>query len=348
MRCGSSRPRSTASTSTSSTSGRARGRVPLIMTHGWPGSVIEMIDSVGPLTDPTAHGGSAEDAFHLALPCLPGYGSRASRSRSAGHGPDRRGLGRAHAPPRLHPLRGPGRRRGRRRQRRDGPPGTEGLIGIHTNLLVRRERHHADGHRRGTRRGGADRHLRAVRKRLLVEMATRPQAIGYACWSRRRGRVDDRPDTDELRTSLAGLRRTGSRGGLTRDHVLDNVTLDGWRAAAPPRPAYWEAYGRTRGRGRQPLPTSDPVGHDVPRRDWRTRAAGSRTHPNVSYFNEADRADFGAWEEPELFAPRCGPRSAITRRAVGDHRRRADGRVTRAQPTPVPIGQLTPVPPRPQ
>src|SRR5204863_6560930 len=48
--------------------------LPLIMTHGWPGSVIEMIDSVGPLTDPAAHGGSAEDAFHLVLPSLPGYG----------------------------------------------------------------------------------------------------------------------------------------------------------------------------------------------------------------------------------------------------------------------------------
>src|SRR5581483_8825505 len=48
--------------------------LPLIMTHGCPGSVVEMIDSVGPLTDPTAHGGSAEDAFHLVLPSLPGYG----------------------------------------------------------------------------------------------------------------------------------------------------------------------------------------------------------------------------------------------------------------------------------
>src|SRR5438094_7382770 len=48
--------------------------LPLIMTHGWPGSVMELIDSVGPLTDPTAHGGSAEDAFHLVLPSLPGYG----------------------------------------------------------------------------------------------------------------------------------------------------------------------------------------------------------------------------------------------------------------------------------
>src|SRR3712207_4023956 len=48
--------------------------LPLIMTHGWPGSVVELLDTVGPLTDPTAHGGSAEDAFHLVLPSLPGYG----------------------------------------------------------------------------------------------------------------------------------------------------------------------------------------------------------------------------------------------------------------------------------
>src|SRR3954447_7241459 len=51
-----------------------RNALPLIMTHGWPGSVIEMLDSVGPLTDPTAHGGTATDAFHLVLPSLPGYG----------------------------------------------------------------------------------------------------------------------------------------------------------------------------------------------------------------------------------------------------------------------------------
>src|SRR5580765_2622538 len=53
---------------------RHEDALPLIMTHGWPGSVIEMLDSVGPLTDPTAHGGAPEDAFHLVLPSLPGYG----------------------------------------------------------------------------------------------------------------------------------------------------------------------------------------------------------------------------------------------------------------------------------
>src|SRR5690348_3730159 len=53
---------------------RHEGALPLVMTHGWPGSVIELLETIGPLTDPTAHGGSAEDAFHLVLPSLPGYG----------------------------------------------------------------------------------------------------------------------------------------------------------------------------------------------------------------------------------------------------------------------------------
>ena len=89
--------------------------LPLIMTHGWPGSVIELLETVGPLTDPTAHGGDAEDAFHLVLPSLPGYGfsGRADRAR-LGRRPHRARLGGADAPPRLHALRRPGRRRGGR------------------------------------------------------------------------------------------------------------------------------------------------------------------------------------------------------------------------------------------
>ena len=111
--------------------------LPLIMTHGWPGSVVELLDTVGPLTDPTAHGGSAEDAFHLVLPSLPGTASRASRSRSAGTW-----AWTARAWAELM------RRLGYTRyvaQGGDvgagvtdamGRQAPEGLIGIHTNLLV--------------------------------------------------------------------------------------------------------------------------------------------------------------------------------------------------------------------
>ena len=80
------------------------------MTHGWPGSVIELLETVGPLTDPTAHGGRAEDAFHLVLPSIPGYGFSAEPDRARlGSWPHRTRLGGADAPPRLHTLRRAGR-----------------------------------------------------------------------------------------------------------------------------------------------------------------------------------------------------------------------------------------------
>ena len=116
---------------------RHENALPLIMTHGWPGSVIELLDTVGPLTDPTAHGGTAEDAFHLVLPSLPGYGfsERACRARLGGR-PHRTRVGGADGPPRLQALRRPGRRHGRSRHGRDGSPAVEGLVGYHLNLLT--------------------------------------------------------------------------------------------------------------------------------------------------------------------------------------------------------------------
>ena len=87
---------------------RHEDALPLIMTHGWPGSVIELLDVVGPLTDPTAHGGRAEDAFDLVLPSLPGYGFSGEPSRDRlGRRPHRGRLGGADAPPRLHPATSP-------------------------------------------------------------------------------------------------------------------------------------------------------------------------------------------------------------------------------------------------
>ena len=86
--------------------------LPLIMTHGWPGSVIELLETIGPLTDPTAHGGHADDAFHLVLPSIPGYGF-SDEPTELGWGPIRIGIrvGRVDATPRVHPLRRAGRRR---------------------------------------------------------------------------------------------------------------------------------------------------------------------------------------------------------------------------------------------
>src|SRR3954468_5390700 len=111
--------------------------LPLIMTHGWPGSVVEMIDSVGPLTDPTAHGGSAEDAFHLVLPSLPGYGLSAEPVE-IGWDLGRTARAWAELMHRLGYTRyvAQGGDVGAGVTDAMGRQTPEGLVGIHTNLLV--------------------------------------------------------------------------------------------------------------------------------------------------------------------------------------------------------------------
>ena len=161
---------------------RHENALPLIMTHGWPGSVIEMLDSVGPLTDPTAHGGSAEDAFHLVLPSLPGYGFSGEPvevgwdlGRTAGAWAelmDRLGYTRYVAQ---------GGDVGAGVTDAMGRQAPEGLIGIHTNLLVPALS--------GTMPTDTDEERAAAAQiatfqqsgnGYFVEMATRPQTIGYA------------------------------------------------------------------------------------------------------------------------------------------------------------------------
>ena len=96
--------------------------LPMIVTHGWPGSIIEQLKIIDPLTNPTAHGGSAADAFHLVIPSLPGYGF-SGKPTAPGWNPrqHRQGVGDADAAPRLHAVRGAGRRLGQRRHGDDGP-----------------------------------------------------------------------------------------------------------------------------------------------------------------------------------------------------------------------------------
>ena len=286
--------------------------LPLIMTHGWPGSVIELIDSVGPLTNPTAHGGSAEDAFDLVLPSLPGYGLSGEPVEIGWD------LGRtARAWTELM------RRLGYTRyvaQGGDvgagvtdamGRQAHEGLIGIHTNLLV-------------PALGGAmptqTDEERAAAAQIatfsqsgngyFVEMATRPQTIGYAlldspvalaAWM-----IDH--DTDAY-YKIAGAFVDGQpSGNLTRDNILDNITLywlTGTGASAAR--SYWEAYGPDApAAGAQPLPPpAIPFGFTTfPGEIWRTpRSWVEASYPNVSYFHEVDKGGhFAAWEEPELFA----------------------------------------------
>jgi len=147
---------------------RHEDALPLIMTHGWPGSVIELLETIGPLTDPTAHGGQAQDAFHLVLPSLPGYGF-SSEPTELGWNVGRVAQAWAQLMHRLGYTAyvAQGGDVGAAVTDAMGRQAPEGLLGIHMNLLVSAGRPPASGVRAGTRGGGAARHLQGERLRLL-------------------------------------------------------------------------------------------------------------------------------------------------------------------------------------
>jgi pimeloyl-ACP methyl ester carboxylesterase len=288
--------------------------LPLIMTHGWPGSVIEQIDTVGPLTDPTAHGGSAEDAFHLVLPSLPGYGF-SSRPAELGWNLGRVARAWAVLMKRLGYARyaAQGGDVGAGVTDAMGRLASEGLIGIHTNLLVpalndptvlpaNTEQEQAAL--------AAIKTFQTTGNGYFVEQSTRPQTIGYplqdspvslAAW------VIDH-DTDAYYKIAAAFTEDKPSGNLTRDHILDNITLY-WLTStgASAARSYWEAYGADAPGAGQTLPPDVqlPVAFTTfPGEIWRTpRSWVEKSYSNVVYFNEVDKGGhFAAWEEPELFA----------------------------------------------
>jgi len=288
--------------------------LPLIMTHGWPGSVIEQIDTVGPLTDPTAHGGKAEDAFHLVLPSLPGYGY-SSRPTELGWDLGRTAQAWAELMKRLGYTRyiAQGGDVGAGVTDAMGRLGSEGLVGIHTNLLVpalndpsvlpaSTEQEQAAL--------AAIKSFQTTGNGYFVEQSTRPQTIGYplldspvslAAW------VIDH-DTDAYYKIAAAFTEDKPSGNLTRDHILDNITLY-WLTStgASAARSYWEAYGADAPGAGQTLPPDVqlPVAFTTfPGEIWRTpRSWVEKSYSNVVYFNEVDKGGhFAAWEEPELFA----------------------------------------------
>ena len=287
--------------------------LPLIMTHGWPGSVIELLETIWPLTDPTAHGGSAEDAFHLVLPSVPGYGF-SSEPTELGWWAGRV----AQAWPELM------RRLGYTRyvaQGGDvgaavtdgmGRQAPEGLIGIHTNLFVPGLAgtdpfpKNSDEERAAVEQGAT---FRATGFGYFLEQATRPQTIGYALLDSPialAGWMLDH-DTDSYYKIASAYVDGKPSGGLTRDHILDNVTLywlTGTGASAAR--SYWESGQATaRSAGQAPPPVSIPVGFtQFPGEIVRTpRSWVELAYPTLTYFNKADKGGhFAAWEEPQLFS----------------------------------------------
>ncbi len=287
--------------------------LPLIMTHGWPGSVIELLETIGPLTDPTAHGGQAEDAFHLVLPSLPGYGL-SGEPREVGWDPGRVGRAWAELMNRLGYTRyvAQGGDVGAVVTDAMGRQTPEGLLGIHTNLLVaalalvdqlpaESEQERAALEALAT--------FRATGFGYYLEQATRPQTIGYA--------LLDSPvalaawlldhDTDSYYKISHAFVDGEPAGNLTRDELVDNITLywlTGTGASAAR--AYWES-GRAQAlaAGQPPPGVTIPVGFTTfPGEVFRApRSWLEAVYPSLAYFNEVDRGGhFAAWEEPELFS----------------------------------------------
>jgi pimeloyl-ACP methyl ester carboxylesterase len=294
---------------------RHEDALPLIMTHGWPGSVIELLESIGPLTDPTAHGGRAEDAFHLVLPSLPGYGF-SGEPTELGWDVGRVGQAWAELMRRLGYPRyvAQGGDVGAGVTDAMGRQAPEGLLGIHTNLLVTALAAlgslpaETEEERAAL---GAIGMFQTSGFAYFLEQATRPQTIGYA--------LLDSPvalaawmldhDTDSYYKMSRAFVDGRPSGNLTRDHILDNITLywlTGTGASAAR--SYWESYGaaaQEAAAGQAPPPVSLPVGFTTfPGEIWRTpRSWAETSYPTLTYFNEVDRGGhFAAWEEPELFA----------------------------------------------
>jgi pimeloyl-ACP methyl ester carboxylesterase len=288
--------------------------LPLIMTHGWPGSVIELLETVGPLTDPPAHGGRAEDAFDLVLPSVPGYGF-SGEPTELGWDPGRTARAWAELMERLGYTRyvAQGGDVGAIVTDMMGRQGAKGLAGIHTNLLVTglgggEHPSTTDAERAAIAALGA---FRATGFGYFLEQSTRPQTIGYA--------LLDSPvalaawmldhDTDSYEKITHAFLDGRPSGGLTRDAILDNITLywlTGTGASAAR--AYWEsgrAQAQAQASGQKPPAVSIPAAFTVfPGEIFRApRSWAEQGYANLTYFNEAARGGhFAAWEEPQLFS----------------------------------------------
>jgi pimeloyl-ACP methyl ester carboxylesterase len=294
---------------------RHEDALPLIMTHGWPGSVIELLETVGPLTDPTAHGGTPADAFHLVLPSLPGYGFSGEPS-TLGWESGRIARAWAELMKRLGYTRyvAQGGDVGADVTDAMGRQAPDGLLGIHLNLLT-------------GALGIADRlpatseQERAALEAVatfkssgfgyFLEQSTRPQTIGYslldspiglAAWL-----LDH--DTDSYYKFARAFVDGRPAGNLTRANIVDNITLY-WLTGTGASAArwYWE-FGQVLAAaiaaGAAPPPVRVPVSFTTfPGEIWAApRSWVEAVYPGLAYFNEVDRGGhFAAWEEPALFA----------------------------------------------
>jgi pimeloyl-ACP methyl ester carboxylesterase len=289
--------------------------LPLIMTHGWPGSVIELLDTIGPLTDPTAHGGTPEDAFHLVLPSLPGYGF-SGEPTELGWESGRIAQACAELMNRLGYTRyvAQGGDVGAAVTDAMGRQAPEGLLGIHINLLIAAVGHEDQLPAESERERAAHEAVKTFTTEgfgYFLEQSTRPQTIGYSLLDSPVGLAAwllDHDTDSYYKISRAFVDREPV-GNLTRDNILDNITLY-WLTGTGASAArwYWEtgrAQAAAAAAGQAPPAPSVPVAFTTfPGEVFAAPRSWVETiYPDLAYFNETDRGGhFAAWEEPELFS----------------------------------------------
>lgn len=297
---------------------RHEDALPLVVNHGWPGSVIEQLKIIDRLTDPTAHGGTAADAFHLVVPSMPGYGF-SGKPTSTGWGPERMARAWAELMQRLgyHRYVAQGGDWGAFVVDQMGLQAPEGLLAVHTNMPATVP---ADVDRALQRGEPAPSGLSPAERRAYQQlartftqveyaklMAARPQTlygiadspVGLAAWLLDHNDADDQPAA----AVVAALDRTTSATGeLTRDEVLDNITLY-WltNTGVSASRLYWEYRGGFFDAKGVTIPVAITV---FPGEQYQApRSWADQAYPGLVYYAEADRGGhFAAWEQPQLFA----------------------------------------------
>ncbi len=273
--------------------------LPLILTHGWPGSVIEFLDAIGPLTDPVAHGGRAEDAFHVVAPSLPGFGF-SGKPTATGWGVGKIATAWAELMRRLGYTEwvAQGGDWGAAVTTAIGTQAPAGCLGIHVNMPVARPLPEdlAAPSPAELRALAALQHYQEWDSGYSKQQATRPQSVGY-------GLVDSP-------VALAGwilekMWAWTDNGGspydaLSRDTILDNLMLY-WLPATGASSArlYWESFAKF-GDGEVTIPSgaSQFPKEIIPApRKW-----AERRYTNLVYWNDLPKGGhFAAWEQPGLF-----------------------------------------------
>jgi pimeloyl-ACP methyl ester carboxylesterase len=292
--------------------------LPLVINHGWPGSILEQLKIIDPLVNPTAHGGRAEDAFHVVIPSMPGYGF-SGKPASTGWGPERMGRAWDTLMKRLgySSYVAQGGDWGAFVVDQMGLQAPAGLLAVHTNMPatvpadvdkallagapvpagLSAEERLAYAQLERTFKQVDYARLMASRPQTLYGIADSP--VGLAAWLLDHNDADGQPAA----TVAAALKRTWSTTGeLTRDEILDNITLY-WltNTGVSASRLYWEYKGGFFNAKGVSIPVAVSVfpgeQYEAPL-SWTKRA-----YPNLIHYNKLDKGGhFAAWEEPQLFA----------------------------------------------